>query len=745
MARPNFYFFLAVLGILGFGTNSMPIPMFFGVDFLAGNIAAFVALILFGTAAGVTVGAVASAYSYILWGHPYFIVLTMFQLLVVGSAMNFRAGTQSRNLPAWCTSYWLLAGLPLVACTYHFLLGVEWQVAWMIAFKQGVNDITNALFSALALYFLPIRRWCGLEQHQQPQTVQQLQTNLIMAFSLLTALIITVIVSQTNAAAIEEGLKRRADDRAARITLRLSKWHEENLRRLERVADEIGSDARKVTPEVLRHYMRLTADSEQTFSGLRIINSDGTVSMISEKAGSGMMVGANHATYGWFRRLRETRAPLADMVPKGHIIPEPLVIYAAPLGGGNAPFTAGLFAPMRSAVFVNLLIRAAEEDNLRLTLLNNAGEIIASSEPHFQANQPFEAVRGGRIEARFDNIYRLVPATAKSAMQRWIQAYYVRNTPFGTSGWTLVTEVPLREQFMALQQQTLFSLIGTFAIGLLALLTGYLLSRKITTPLRQLSAATTGAADNFAQGVELGANDSGLAEIQTLTDNFRSMANTLGRNYRQLLEIQQDLERRVVERTADLEFFRLLIEHSGDPVFAIDDDDGCRMIYVNEAAVKHYGLPREEILKWRIPDWDPNFSYADLPKHVEEIKKLGNLTIESTHRIKGGELVPVEISLNPIEYKGHLCHFGYFRNITQRKIEQKSLIESRKVLGEIAAARPFDQMLASIVEFAESAAPGTLGSIMLVDATNRRLSLGAAPHLPQDYNAKIDGVEYADG
>jgi len=71
----------------------------------------------------------------------------------------------------------------------------------------------------------------------------------------------------------------------------------------------------------------------------------------------------------------------------------------------------------------------------------------------------------------------------------------------------------------------------------------------------------------------------------------------------------------------------------------IDDDDGCRMMYVNEAAVKHYGATREEILTWRIPDWDPNFTYEKLDEHVEEIKKLKNLTIESLHRIKGGSIV----------------------------------------------------------------------------------------------------------
>ncbi len=124
-------------------------------------------------------------------------------------------------------------------------------------------------------------------------------------------------------------------------------------------------------------------------------------------------------------------------------------------------------------------------------------------------------------------------------------------------------------------------------------------------------------------------------------------------------------ERKLAEE--ELELFRLIVEKTGDAIFMIDDDDGCRMMYVNEAAVTHYGATREEILAWRIPDWDPNFSYEMLAQHVEEIKKLKNLTIESLHRVKGGSIVPVEISLNHVFYKGRHCHFGYVRNISERK------------------------------------------------------------------------------
>ena len=163
----------------------------------------------------------------------------------------------------------------------------------------------------------------------------------------------------------------------------------------------------------------------------------------------------------------------------------------------------------------------------------------------------------------------------------------------------------------------------------------------------------------------------------------------------------------------ELELFRLMVEKSGDPIFMIDDEDGCRMMYVNEAALKHYGATREEILTWRIPDWDPNFSYEMLPQHVEEIKKLRNLTIESLHRLKGGQIVPVEITLNYIFYKGRICHFGYFRNITERKEREAELKRSNIDLEQFSYAVSHDmrqplRMISSYLQLLERSLDGQL-------------------------------------
>jgi polar amino acid transport system substrate-binding protein len=104
-------------------------------------------------------------------------------------------------------------------------------------------------------------------------------------------------------------------------------------------------------------------------------------------------------------------------------------------------------------------------------------------------------------------------------------------------------------------------------------------------------------------------------------------------------------------------------------------------------------VPREEILRWHIPDWDPNFTYADLPAHHAKMLAHPGMTIETLHKVKGG-VVPVEVSLNPIRYRGRSCHFGYFKNISERKEIEQKLNLAREQAEE--AARTKSEFLANM-------------------------------------------------
>ncbi|HNN53356.1 MAG TPA: response regulator, partial [Pseudomonadota bacterium] len=136
--------------------------------------------------------------------------------------------------------------------------------------------------------------------------------------------------------------------------------------------------------------------------------------------------------------------------------------------------------------------------------------------------------------------------------------------------------------------------------------------------------------------------------------------------------------------TSDVELFKTMIERANDPFFLIDIEAGARMIYVNEAAQKHFGFPRETIYTWCIPDWDPDVTDADVPKLIAQLEAAKSIKLRSRHRTASGVFVPVDISVNYVEdEQGRRLSYGWFRDITER-IETERLHAEAKDKAEFA-------------------------------------------------------------
>ena len=102
------------------------------------------------------------------------------------------------------------------------------------------------------------------------------------------------------------------------------------------------------------------------------------------------------------------------------------------------------------------------------------------------------------------------------------------------------------------------------------------------------------------------------------------------------------------------------------------------VVRVNEAACRVLGYSHEEFQSMHVYDIDPDFPPEVWPEHWQALKQQQTITFVSRHRTKDGRIIPVELTLNYLEFNGEEYNFAFARDITERQQAELALRESEK-------------------------------------------------------------------
>ena len=101
------------------------------------------------------------------------------------------------------------------------------------------------------------------------------------------------------------------------------------------------------------------------------------------------------------------------------------------------------------------------------------------------------------------------------------------------------------------------------------------------------------------------------------------------------------------ERASQLAHFTF--ERTTDAIFWIDHEACIHL--VNEAACQYLGYSRDELLSMTVHDINPDYPADTWPDFWQKVKKDKAFIIESRHQTKDGHILPVEISINYLEFE----------------------------------------------------------------------------------------------
>ena len=196
------------------------------------------------------------------------------------------------------------------------------------------------------------------------------------------------------------------------------------------------------------------------------------------------------------------------------------------------------------------------------------------------------------------------------------------------------------------------------------------------------------------------------------------------------------------------ENFRVVFEANASGLLVVTSEG--RITQANTALRKMFGFEVGELIGQPVGILVPEFFAHEHPEMMAGFfrqpatRRMGSRGVISARR-KDGTLFPVEIGLSHFIDAGVPFGLANVTDLTDRQRAEKLEFYRHRVLQRIVDGAALEDVLESITLGIETLDPSAACSILLLDPEGKRLLKGAAPHLPDFYNAAIHGLEIGEG
>jgi PAS domain S-box-containing protein len=116
-------------------------------------------------------------------------------------------------------------------------------------------------------------------------------------------------------------------------------------------------------------------------------------------------------------------------------------------------------------------------------------------------------------------------------------------------------------------------------------------------------------------------------------------------------------------------------------------EDG-RILYANEHSARMLGYTREELSSMRFSDIVPAITEESWKEYRRQLRAEGFLKFEAVHRRKDGTTLPVEVTVNYLDFGDHPFSCSFAQDITERKKAEEALLESEKKFRLLTETSP---------------------------------------------------------
>lgn len=534
---------LLALIVGGIAGNYFKYSIFLNLDFIFGSIFAMLTLRFFGLGRGIMAAAIISGYTFILWNHPYAIIIMTAEVATVGWLMQRR----KMGMLLADTLYWLLIGIPLIYLFYHVVMHVPLSNFLIIMSKQAINGIANTLIACLIFIVYVLR------SRTATITYREIIYNMLAFFVLCPALIILAISSRNDLDETNQQVRTLLLRDRERLSLRLQTWVLNRKTAIINLAEMAASRS----PQQMQPFLELVQRSDASLKSICFQDTDATTVAIfplRDELGNNN-IGKKFADRPYLPLLKQSLKPMLSEVLMGRFdTPRPIVGMIAPvvIGGKYGGYVFGILDLHQVQEYLD---KSAYENTTLYTLLDKNGSVIMTNRTDQKIMTPF--LRGkGELTALENGISQWIPTLPPHTppVERWKESLYVTEASIGDlAEWRLVLEQPVAPFQKKLNGKYNDMLILLFVVLLTALALAEFLSRRSVAILEKLRLISNDLPARLtAESKPIAWPDSGIMEAQHLICNFQEMADSLAEKFYEIWELNDLLEQKVAARTAEL-------------------------------------------------------------------------------------------------------------------------------------------------------------------------------------------------
>ena len=539
-----------LLGAVGFLVNLLHVEIFFNVDFIFGS--AFVMLVILhaGLWPGVLAALIAGSATWVLWNHPWAMVIFVSEAVCVGWLVRRR----SWDILLADILFWSVLGAPLVWGFYHHVLHTQVQTTVLIILKQAVNGIINTLLAYL--FHIAWRTWTRSAGKPRPAFRSVVFVAMVSLVTFPALLFLVVYVRRGTHQ--EEQLLARHGAELNRIACQtLRGWIEDRHKAIIALAALAARpDANLARQQQAVEIVRATMPAFKRVGVLDAKTDVIAYSPLVDEEGRSTL-GRNFSDRPYLPTLRATLRPHVGDVVMGRIGPPlPMLPLLAPIvrGGRYEGYCIGI---TDTDHVQELLLHIVGQSGAQAIVLDRDDQVVCSTRKDLAPMSKFQPP-AGEIRTLGEGARHWIPLLkpGSSRMQRWKNSLLIQEGRLSPQlPWKVRVESPFAPLIDSLTRISLFGMGILYALILVTVTLAHLFSHGFTESIARLEEATRAfpALLHAETGASLALPSSGIEEIHHLNGRFQQMADALQASFQELHLLKDTLEERVVARTEELQ------------------------------------------------------------------------------------------------------------------------------------------------------------------------------------------------